>query len=102
MNNILLNKLARFFTICGILFSIIVCEACSSEAEDALDAHEDVVIEIEPGRYTNPLNNSHYSIDSVRSLSMPANKVYKISKLVIKDNKIYLLDTEFARTVFCF
>lgn len=102
MNNILLNKLARRFTICGILFSIIVCEACSSEAEDALDAHKDVVIEIEPGCYTNPLNNSHYSIDSVRSLSMPANKVYKISKLVIKDNKIYLLDTEFARTVFVF
>lgn len=103
LNQILLNKLARHFTICSVFLLIIFCEACSSSVEeDALDSHEDVFIKIDPERQTNPLNNSQYSIDSVRSLSMPANKIFQISKLIVKDNRIYILDSEIARTVFVF
>lgn len=103
LNQILLNKLARHFTICSVFLLIIFCEACSSAVEeDALDSHEDVFIKIDPERQTNPLNNSQYSIDSVRSLSMPANKIFQISKLIVKDNRIYILDSEIARTIFVF
>lgn len=97
----ILNNASIKQLIIGALL-VINCVACSSTAEDTLDNHEDVEILIDLESQTSSLNKNQYSIDSVCSLSMPPDKIYEISKLIVKDNKIYLLDSRLARTIFVF
>lgn len=87
-----------------LFFCVLLCVAIScTQTESILDKHESVQIKINTSDGTRPLSLNDYSVDSVRSLSFPDGKtLYDISKFMVKKNRIYILDTRCAHTVFVF
>lgn len=89
------------------IIAIVVCVlnmlvSCSQSGEQLLNNYYSVTYSINPEKEDSPLRLDQYSVDSVCSLSLPDSTLSGFSKFIVKNNKIYLLDSEIAKTVFVF
>lgn len=84
----------------GLLF--FAATSCS-KIDYSLEQHESIHIDINPSEVTEPLILSNYSVDSVCTLAFPDEiKLCDISKFIVKNNRIYIMDSKCARTIFVF
>ena len=91
----------KYFSILLLLLLIIVM-SCDN-TKDTLGEHKSVWIKVDPSENTPQLNTNDYSVDSICPLSFPDNiSLNNVSKFIVKNDRIYILDTEAAHTVFVF
>lgn len=84
----------------GLLF--FATTSCS-KTEYLLDQHESVLIEINPSEETKPMTLTDYSVDSVCTLEFPKGiKLCDVSKIIVKNDRIYIMDSKCAHTIFVF
>lgn len=85
-------------------FLIIMFAACSLKGADGLGEYKTDIIFIEnPEVQTELLGNTQYTIDSVYTLSMPENiSQFFVNKYIVKNNRVYLLDDNYAHTILAF
>lgn len=77
--------------------------SCSDTQICELGSHTSITIKIDPENMTKSLEVGDYSIDSVCSLAMPNNvKYYSETKFIVKNNRIYVMDSDYNHTIYVF
>lgn len=77
--------------------------SCSDTQICELGSHTSITIKIDPENITKSLEVGDYSIDSVCSLAMPNNvKYYSETKFIVKNNRIYVMDSDYNHTIYVF
>jgi hypothetical protein len=77
--------------------------SCSSSDEISLGNHKTITYKINTSQFTKSLNLNEFTIDSICSLSLPDSlKIVQTSKLIEKDGKIYIMDSNIARSLCIF
>lgn len=89
--------------LCLSILSIFINISCSEPEENSLGTYESVTYKIDLEHNTKGLSPSQYTIDSVCSLSVPDNLgIFEISKFIVKDDRIYVMDSEITRQLYMF
>lgn len=85
------------------LCTICLFISCAEEKDNAFGDYKSVNIKIEPENITEPLGFNQCTIDSVCPISLPDSiNNFLPSKLMVKNNKIYLLDSDITKTILVF
>ncbi len=99
MKSKLLNTTIIFC--CSTIITLV--SSCNQAEDIPLDEHQSVYYKIDPSHQSNPLSLAEYNVDSVCSLSFSQTKNEpEISKILVKNNRIYIMDSRINRTVFVF
>lgn len=77
--------------------------SCSQSEDKTLGNYQQQTIKIDPNNVTDGLKLDQYSVDSVCSLSFPNGiELHEITKFVIKNERIYIMDSRLDKTIFVF
>jgi hypothetical protein len=96
------SKYKLLVLILGISFSFFQT-SCSSSDEIFLGSHKTITYKINTSQFTKSLNLNEFAIDSICSLSLPDSlKLVQSSKLIEKNGKIYIMDSDIARSIYVF
>lgn len=93
----------------NITFGLVIVQAlasCTMKDSDSTGLGEyqtETITVEEPGIGTKLLDKSHYSIDSVCSLSMPRDlEHFSVRKFLVKNNRVYIWAASYSDAIFAF
>lgn len=96
------SKYKLLILILGTSFSFFQT-SCSSSDEIFLGNHKTITYKINTSQFTKSLNLNEFAIDSICSLTLPDSlKLVQSSKLIEKNGKIYIMDSDIARSIYVF
>lgn len=90
------------------VFSFVICVSftnisCSLYENNTLGNYQLKTIKIDPEKVSDGLNLCQYRVDSICSLSFPNGmELHEITKLIVKNDRIYIMDSRLDRTIFVF
>lgn len=96
-----------FFRIFVCICVVAIQSSCSSSQKEeeniCLGDYESISYNIDPKLSTDPLGEQQFTVDSVCSLNVHDGfEEFLTSKFYVSNEKIYVLDSEFARTILVF
>lgn len=81
----------------------VMCLSCSHPKDNTFGEYKSQTINVDLEKKSKPLNMSQYDIDSVVSISLPDSaKHFLPTKLIVKNNRIYILDSQISKTIYVF
>jgi len=93
----------RIMLFCVVNIVLCLFASCAQETEIVLQKHKTITRKINPSESTEPLSLKDFSVDSICSLVLPDSlKILETTKVTVKDDKIYLMDSKYARCVYVF
>lgn len=79
------------------------CISCSESNWNELGEYKKETIKINPEIISGQLKKERYNVDSVCSLSLPKGMdLHEITKFIVKNNRIYIMDSRLDKTIFVF
>ena len=90
------------------LWACVFVQSCSSDQNknadyNGLGNYESIYYKIDPEEMNSPLEADEYTVDSIRSLkSSDVQSEFEEDKFYVYNNKIYILDSNVAKTVMVF
>ena len=83
--------------------AVLYCISCSQSNWNELGVYKRETIKINPEKISGQLKKDRYNVDSICTLSLPDGiELHEISKFIVKDNKIFVMDSRLDKTIYVF
>ena len=100
-----MNKICfkKSMTCCLVAFASLCYISCSQSMFNALGDYKREVVRLKPDADNEGLRQNQYTVDSVCELSLPSGmELHEATKIVVKNGRIYVMDSEFYKTIYVF